>query len=83
MFKVAYAFQEICFQQSANTYVMMEVVLNKEKLHKCLGAEVSCVRNIKNSSSVLTGSDFGKACYVFHPFMLDFNYKTIMELRSI
>lgn len=32
---------------------------------------------------MLTGSYFSKACYVFHPFMHDFNYKTIMELKCI
>lgn len=30
--------QESCFERAANTYVLMEVVLNKEELHKCLVA---------------------------------------------
>lgn len=71
MIKVAYAFKDICF--SDLEILMVEVVLNKEKVHKCHGAEASCVTNIKNSSSVPTESDFSKACYVFHPFMPDFN----------
>lgn len=75
--------QESCFQRAANTYVLMEVLLNKEELHKCLVAQASFIRNIKNNSSVLTGSYFSKACCVLHPFIHEFNYKTIMELKCI